>query len=288
MKNLEKLAELAKALPAPLKANALALVEKMGEVIEGIGDTPLEWRPGNLKVVQGTSDRSKLPKTAIIGSMVSGESVIPQPLEAIPLRLVTTRQYWNQDPTKSQMICQSPDGIVGFQYGECRKCPYQVFDTEAKKSFCNKAITVLIITADLSDILFVNFSKTNYSNGTDWQKLMKQAGVSSYKKGYLLSTETSKKSKNVEVLKAEPKQGSKIEGPVLAFVEEIYRITGEERTSQLASFYEYVKQRSSSNNALSGPESITNLISDRIHDDVEELQPVVIENDTSQVTTYQL
>lgn len=206
-----------------------------------------------MKLVQGTSDRGKLPKNAMIGSLVLGENVMEQPLRVIPLRLITTRQYWNPDPTKAQIICQSPDGSIGFQYGACRTCPYQKFDEVANKSQCNKTITVLCITEALDRIFVASFSKTNYANGTDWQKLMKQAGVSSYKRVYTLISETSKKSKNVEVLRAEQIQGSKVEGEVLAFIEELFRSTGEDRTQQLVKFYEYVEQRKSNAIGLEGP-----------------------------------
>jgi hypothetical protein len=46
MLNLEKLTELAQAIPSgPVQVNALELLERMGTVIEGIGDRPIEWRP---------------------------------------------------------------------------------------------------------------------------------------------------------------------------------------------------------------------------------------------------
>ena len=273
MKNLDKLAELAKALPAELQEGANSLIERMGEVIEGIGDSPLEWRPENLKLVQGTSDRGKLPKDATIGSIVLGDTVVKQPLEVIPLRMITTRQYWNPDPDKPQMICQSPDGVVGYQYGSCRACPYQKFDEEANKSQCNKSITVLCITSDLSRVFIANFSKTNYANGTDWQKAMKHAGVSSYKRKYSLTSETSKKSKNVEVLRAEPVQGGRVEGEVLAFIEALFNSTGEDRTQQLVKFYDYVEQRKNNATALGAPQdSGITLISAPTEEDIIQVQ----------------
>ena len=123
MQNLEKLAELATTLPAELIENASALVERMGEVIEGIGDKPVEWRPDLLKVVQGTSDRSKLPKGATIGSIVIGEEVVEAPYGTIPIRSWISRQYWDADPENARMLCNSPDGLVGYTHGECKTCP---------------------------------------------------------------------------------------------------------------------------------------------------------------------
>lgn len=258
MSKLDNLAILADSLPAHLIEKGKALVARMGEVIEGLGDKPLEYRPETMKVVQGTSDRGKLPKGAGIGSIVLGENVIDQPFEVIVLRTYTTRQYWNPDPEQAQMICNSPDGEVGYQYGNCRVCPYSKFDTENNRSQCNKTLTVLCVAADLSRVFFANFSKTNYANGTDWQKMMRTAGVAPYKRVYSLNTETSKKSKNVESLKAEPVLSVKVEGEFLAFIEELFRISGEDRKQQLKSFYEIVEiRKTNGNNQLAAPDSHT-------------------------------
>ena len=258
MQNLETLAQLATKLPENLVANAVALVTRMGEVIEGLGDKPIPFRPETLKLVQGTSDRGKLPKGAAIGSIVLGENIIEQPFPVIVLRTYTTRQYWNPDPDQAQMLCNSPDGDVGYQYGNCRVCPYSKFDTENNRSQCNKTLTVLCVTADLTRLFFVNFSKTNYANGTDWQKLMRTAGVAPYRRVYELNSETSKKSKNVEALKAEPVLTTKVEGELLAFVEELFRISGEDRKESLKHYYELVDARKLNTNAqLAAPDAHT-------------------------------
>lgn len=239
MKNLETLAELAATLPAKTKANAVELVQKMGEVIEGIGDNPIEWRPDNLKVVQGTSDRSKLPKDAKIGSMVIKDQVMAQPLVVIPIRAWKGRQYWDQDPNNARVICSSQDSKVGYRFGNCRTCQYAKFDEEANKSQCNMNVTVISTTPELDRIFTSSFSKSNYSNGTAWMGEMAKNGVSTYKRQYTLNTETSKKSKNVEVLVAAN------EGPtpkeMVPFLAELFSIIGENREESLAKFYEYVK-----------------------------------------------
>lgn len=237
MKNLDKLAELASTLPAATQE----LVTKMGEVIEGIGDRPVVYHPALMRVVQGTSDRSKLPKGATIGSIVIGEEIAEQPFEVIPLRTWTIRQYWNPDPENSQMLCNSPDAQVGFRYGKCRDCQFSKFDEEANKSQCNKVVSVLAISSTLDKLFYISFSKTNYSNGTDWVGLMKKAGVSPFKRTYVLKTETSKKSKNVEVLTAAHAGITPTEK--LPFLEELFKISGEERTESLKSFYEYIETK---------------------------------------------
>lgn len=243
MQDLNKLAELAKNISGDNQANAVSLVERMGEVIEGLGDRPIEWRPGTLKHVQGTSDRGKLPKGAGIGSFVLGESLLEQPLKVIVLRTWTSRQYWDPNPDNAKMLCNSPDGQQGFQFGECKLCPYAKFDTEANKSQCNKTASFLVVAADLSDMFMVNFSKSNYMNGVDWTGLMKKAGVAPYKRVYQLSSQTSTKNKNVELIKAEPVTGEKVEGAVLEFVEELFRVADGDRKEMLVKFYEYVKTR---------------------------------------------
>lgn len=258
MQNLEKLAELALALPAPLKDNATALVERMGEVIEGFGDKPLEWRPETLKLVQGTSDRSKLPKGANIGAMILGEDVLEQPFPTIVARTWISRQMWDPNPENARMLCSSPDGVSGYQYGDCKLCPYSKFDTENNRSQCNKTLTMLNISGDLTKVFFTNFSKTNYANGVDFQSLMKKAGVAPYKRIYNLTSATSTKSKNVEIMKADPiMPDNKVEGPLLAFVEEFFRISGEDRKSALLSFNESLKARKESGLLLGGPDSHT-------------------------------
>lgn len=261
MKNLENLAELAKSLPATYQEAALNLVERMGEVIEGIGDKPIEWRPGTLKMVQGTSDRSKLPKGASIGSFVLGEEMVDQPFEVIVLRLWTARQYWDPNPENAKMLCNSPDGTVGFQYGECKLCPYSKFDEEAKKSQCNKTMTYLCIKADLSQVFLVNFAKTNYASGMDWQGLIKKAGVAPYKRIYSLSSQTSTKSKNVELMKAEPAKENRVAAEVLPFVEELFKISGDDRKVALEKFHEYILNKKSNPNMIAAPEHVVELLS---------------------------
>lgn len=256
MENLELLKELAGNLTGGLKENAENLVERMGEVIEGIGDKPITWRPGMLKLVQGTSDRGKLPKGVGIGDFVLGEDKLEQPVEVIPLLAWVSRQMWDPNPDNAKMLCNSPDGTVGFQFGDCRTCPHGKFDQEANRSACNKTVSVLVITRDLSNVFTVNFSKTNYMNGVDWQGLMKKAGVAPYKRIYKLSSQTSTKNKNVELIKAEPVTGEKVEGDVLAFVEELFNRSRDDRKEMLLKFHEYVKNKQANGPALAAPADV--------------------------------
>lgn len=251
MQNLEKLAELAATLPAEVQESAQLLVERMGEVIEGIGDKDVEWRPEILKLVQGTSDRSKLPKGAAIGSIVHGEEVMDQPFQVIPLRSWISRQYWDPNPDNAKMLCNSPDSKVGYMFGECRSCQYSKFSEEENKSQCNKTVTVLCIAADLSKVFTVNFSKTNYANGNDWLTLQKKAGVAPYKRIYSLNSETSKKAKNVEVLVASP--GTMVPKEHLPFLEELFTLIGNDRKTSLETYYKIIEERKKNNPALEAP-----------------------------------
>lgn len=256
MRNLEKLNELAGALEGDAKNNALDLVERMGTVIEGIGDKPIEFRPGILKLVQGTSDRGKLPKGAGIGDFVLGEDKLEQPVPVIAIASWESRQMWDPNPENAKMLCNSPDGTVGWQFGDCRTCPNAKFDEEANKSACNKQITFLVITANLKEFFTVNFAKTNYMGGRDWQGLMKKAGVAPYKRIYKLSSQTSTKSKNVELVKVEPVTGERVEGATLAFVEELFRLSSTDRKEMLVKFHEYVKTKKANGPALEAPADV--------------------------------
>lgn len=198
------LISLANDLPEGISEQALELLERMSATIEGIGDGDIEWKPPILKVVQATTDRSSLPKGTAIGDMVIGDEKMEAPLRVIPLRLWDSRQMWSPDKDDNRILCWSPDAVLGVTGVACRTCPNQVFDTVENKVACTKNKTFLVITHDLRHIFQVNFAKTNYSNGMEWQGLLKKAGVATHRRAYDLHTEASKKSKNVEALIATP------------------------------------------------------------------------------------
>ncbi len=202
--DVTNLISLANDLPEDKAAQALELLERMSATIEGIGDGDIEWKPAILKVVQATTDRSSLPKGTAIGDMVIGDEKMEAPLRVIPLRLWDSRQMWSPDKDDNRILCWSPDAVLGVTGVACRTCPNQVFDTVENKVACTKNKTFLVITEDLRHLFQVNFAKTNYSNGMEWQGLLKKAGVATHRRAYDLHTEASKKSKNVEALIATP------------------------------------------------------------------------------------
>lgn len=239
---LSNIEALAQKLPASVKANALELVKRMGEEIEGIGDEPIKWRPENLKVVQATSDRSKLPRGAAIGAIIIGENVAKQPQKVIPLRAWDSRQYWSPDKDEARLLCSSPDAVVGYIGKECKNCEFGKFDSEAGRSACNKGKTVLSISDDLSTIFVTNFTKTNYANGKDWAGLMRKAGVAPYRRIYEMKTETSKKYKNVEALLVET-QNESTPKEHIDFLEALFAKVGADREEHLAAFREMLSNR---------------------------------------------
>lgn len=236
----EEFAALASKLPKDYKANAESLVQRMGEEIEGIGDEPQVWRPNYLRIVQATSDRSKLPKGTAIGALILGEDVAEQPLNVIPLRMWRARQFWDPDHDANRQICYSPDAVEGL-LGKCRGCPHAKFNEELGKSDCGMVLNFLVAKADLSDIFYVQFAKTNYSNGKDWENTLKKAGVAPYRRVYSLETFTNASYKNVESMKASPVGETPKELNDLLF--SMMRTFGEDRKAHIEDFRQMAAER---------------------------------------------
>lgn len=243
--NLEKLMELALELPEAVKQNAVNLITRMGETIEGIGDVPVGWRAGTLKLIQAMSDRSKLPKGANIGDFLLGETVITQPHPVYVLRSWDARQYWSPDQNEAKMLCSSPDNKLGYIGLNCKECPHSKFDEETKKTECNKIKVFMVVSADLSDVFMINFAKTSYKSGGDWEMMMKKAGVAPYRRVYGLKSEGSKTYKNVETLAIETFEGDKRDTPAeyLPFVTELFNQVGAERKTMVDDFHRIVLAR---------------------------------------------
>lgn len=243
--DVTNLIPLANDLPEGISERALELLERMSATIEGIGDGDIEWKPAILKVVQATTDRSSLPKGTAIGDMVIGDEKMESPLRVIPLRLWDSRQMWSPDKDDNRILCWSPDAVLGMTGVACRTCPNQVFDTVENKVACTKNKTFLVITEDLRHLFQVNFAKTNYSNGMEWQGLLKKAGVATHRRTYELHTEASKKSKNVEALIATPvalPEGN-VAPELRGFLEALFNQISEDRKAHLNDFKEMAGAR---------------------------------------------
>lgn len=243
--DLNKLKELGEALPETVRQNAINLVTRMGEVIEGIGDEPVKWRASVAKLMQAVSDRTKAPKGANIGDIIVGEEVLPTPAKVIVLRSWDARQYWSPDQNEAKMLCSSPDAEVGYIGLKCKECPHSKYDEEAKKSECNKIKTFMVLKADFSDVFLINFAKTNFKVGGDWQGMMKKAGVAPYRRIYGVKSETSKQYKNVETIAIETYAGEDRDTPTahLAFVTELFNQVGSDRKEMVDNFHKIVISR---------------------------------------------
>lgn len=250
MKNLEEIKLLAEKLPKEVKDNATALIERMGSVIEGIGDTPIEWRPEILKILQGTSDRAKYGKTTPIGALIVGEDVLEQPLDIIPIRSWKGRQYWSPDQTEAKMICSSPDAVTGYIGYACKECPHSQWVDG--KSECSTVVQAAVITADLSRFFIVNFSKTAYATGTDWLKTMAKQNVAPFKRMYAFTTETHKQYKNVEALVVTSHKPSDKKTPeeYYEFLQALFNRFTSDREEHLTAFTKMALERKGRTDAL--------------------------------------
>lgn len=255
---LEAIKKLAENLPKEVKASAQALVERMGTKIEGIGDNPIEWRPENLRVVQPSSDRSKLPKGTPIGAIMLGEKEAKQPLKSIPIRMWNSRQMWSPDKDENRLLCFSPDGLVGSKYGLCKDCQYGKFDEEAGRSACNKGKTVLALTTDFSTVFSATFTKTNYQNGNQWAQMMTKARVAPYKRIYELKTKTSEKYKNVEALLVDT-QNETTPVEYLPFLEALFEKFDDDRKIYLKRFEETIRLKQDTTPLLPSPDQGDNV-----------------------------
>ncbi|HET8686534.1 MAG TPA: hypothetical protein VFM18_07695 [Methanosarcina sp.] len=245
MINTERLFALAANLPKGIKENAEALLERMSAVIEGIGDEPITWKPPILRLVQGTTDRTSIPKGTAIGDFVLGETKIDRPFKLIPLMLWTGRQYWSPDQNESKMLCSSPDAKLGYIGNNCneKSCPHAKWDEETNRSECGRVKHALCISHDLKELFAVNFAKTNYATGMDFESLLKKAGVSPYRRIYDLDSTTNSKNKNVENFSIKPSDHKDVPAEYLEFLGELFNLIKADRKESLDQFYIMVNER---------------------------------------------
>lgn len=253
MNNLDSLIALAANLPKGYKENAETLLERMGTVVEGIGDEGIAWKPPILRLVQGTTDRSSIPRGTAIGDFVLGEERAERPLKFIPLLVWDGRQYWSPDQTENKMLCNSPDAKLGYIGNYCNQCPHSKWNEEENKSECSRIKQSLCITEDLSEVFLVNFAKTNYATGMDFVNLLKKAGVSPYRRVYELDSKTNSKNKNVENFAVKPSDEKATKAELLEFLAELFKIVQSDRKESLEGFYRVVLERKERAPQIAGP-----------------------------------
>lgn len=229
------------SLPETLRSKAEDMVSLMFSTIDGVGDTPQKWIPPYLRVVQATSDRSRLPKGATVGTLLIGDTIIDAPKRIIPIMIFGTKAYWNPDQTQSSMICRSPNGELGSTGQPCKTCVFGKFDkASGTKSACSSVHNALVVSEDLSEIFYVQFAKTAYAEGSNLKKMMQAAG-GSYMRSYDLLTQTHPVYKNVENLTARPAQPTDKE--IRPFLSVLYNHLKNDRNKYLADYTLAIKSK---------------------------------------------
>lgn len=233
-------------LPESVQANVNLLLEEMATVIEGVGDQPITWRPQFLRLVQGTTDRSSMPKGTAPGDFILGESKLEQPFKFIVLSLYDTRTYWDPDQTSNKILCSSPDAKLGAYGVECRGCPHSQWnDAENKPSPCSKNKQALCISADGRHVFTITFAKSNYKVGMELESLLKAARVNPYMRVYQVESTTDQKSKNVEIFKVSAPAAAERNTPpeFLPFLKALFEKVRADRQEGIAMFYDNAKKR---------------------------------------------
>ena len=239
--NLSKLAEAIK--DDTRRTNALALLGRMQEVIEGVGDRPITWQPKLVKVLQALSKTDDILGNAKPGAIVAGNEVVPNGSEVIPLMTWTSRSMWDPNKDSNRKLCSSPDGKMGFAHGLCQKCPFSRSDEGIPP--CNKEQAFLMIRRDFSDMWRLTFHKTQYRDGKDWSDNIKNSRTHPYKRVYALNGADYEKKKQIKTVKASllDIKDNAIPADELAFLEALYHKQLNDRKIYLERYHEYVESK---------------------------------------------
>lgn len=241
------LSALASAIPEEnLKVNALALLDNMCQVIEGVGDRPITWQPTFIKIIQGTTDTSNLIQGGAPlqgGSIVVGNETVANGFKVIPLVLYQSRSLWDKDPESSRRLCNSPDSKVGWKYGDCNKCDFG-FGGEGRAPDCNKEYSFSLMAEDFSNIYTLKFHKMSYRNGMDWQKEITASRTHPFKRIFELNGQTSEKKKTVKEIRAKlvGNTAAAYSPEAMAFLEAIYKKHVGDRQQFLVDYHTKIEQ----------------------------------------------
>lgn len=246
----ESLSELASAIPEEhLKNNALDLLNRMVEVISGIGDRDITWQPTYIRIMQGTSDMSSVTAaegaTVTIGSIVIGNVAVKPGFKVIPIALWQSRTLWDRDETNNgRKLCSSPDAKIGWKYGPCNQCHYGIGGQDTPPP-CNKEYAFLLMAEDFSDMYMLKYHKSLYRAGLDWSKEIAQARVHPFKRMFALNSRSQEKKKTVKEIHAvlAGNTAAAYSPEAMAFLEAIYKKQVRDRAHSLVEYKKTVEQR---------------------------------------------
>lgn len=235
-----------------LRDNALSLIGRMTEVIEGVGDRPITWQPTIIKVLQSMSNMEQVMEGGApvrAGSMVAGSTTIANGLRVIPLIIWQSRSLWDPNPDSTTRLCSSPDAKLGWNHGNCYECELGVSKEEGKPPACNKEYSFLVINQNLSDIYRLTFAKSQYRAGMDWQKEVTMSRTHPYKRVYSLSGEPQQKNKKIFELKAKilgtttGQEGLLATPAYMAFLAALHEKNTSDRKKYLESYHADTEKR---------------------------------------------
>lgn len=244
------LSALASAIPEEsLKENALGLLDRMVEVISGMGDRDITWQPTYVRIMQGTSDMSAVMAaegaTVNVGSIVIGNTAVKPGFRVIPIAFWQSRTLWDKsDDSNGRKLCSSPDAKTGWNHGDCKTCPFGIGGPDTMPD-CNKEYAFLVMAGDFSDMYMIKYHKSLYRAGLDWSKEITQARVHPFKRFFELHSRSQEKKKTVKEIHAKLAgvTASEYSPEAMKFLEAIYKKQVTDRAQSLIAYKENVDRR---------------------------------------------
>lgn len=246
----DKLSGLANGIKDEVKrGNALVLLDSMTQEID-VGDgNPRTWQSKLVKVLQALSSMEKItaenPKDVRAGAMVAGTHLLANGTQMIPLMTWISRSMWNPDQNINRKLCSSPDSRIGWAHGECIKCPFGKSDEPGVAPPCNKEQSFLTIDRDFKDMYRFQFHKSQYRDGMDWSKMIRDANTHPFKRVYSVNGEPTQKNKKVQTIKVtlQDVRENALPADELAFLEALYQKHLGDRKRYLEDYRAEVEQK---------------------------------------------
>lgn len=219
-----------------MRANALALIDRMTTVRQGIGDDVIRWHPTPMRIVQATTDTDSIDGDVRTGDIVYGDHKAPKSPRVYVLRAWDSRAMWNPDLNIKKMMCSSPDGKTGWRFGDCKSCENSKF-VDGVPSLCKQQKSFLVVTEDLSDVVVINLSRSSLAIGREWEGKLKKMSVMPFMRIYALTSKKSEKAKAVHLL--DPVRTDDYAGDNVAqFLSALFDYFHAERKAELKFFYD--------------------------------------------------